>query len=158
MMTIASGSSVALLLFLLSGVKDVDGWEKAKWGMSEQEVRTAFAPDIKGATDLELDDVTVDHLHFSARFWIDAKSKQLTGVRLTNIDKGISTSTFAALEKALVQQYGPPTERTNGARLITVWDFPSSVIEMHYGESPLIGHYLLLNYSQAAKPGRGTSQ
>lgn len=119
--------------------------------MSEQEIKLAFAPDIEAAPYLGLDDVEVGNLHFSVRFRIDAESKKLVGVRLANIDKSISTSSFSALEKALVQKYGPPAERSNGARLVTVWEFPSSVIEMHYGESPLIGHYLLLNYNKATK-------
>jgi hypothetical protein len=161
-MTITSGSTIALFFLLFSAVgggqstapKDVDGWTKAKWGMSEQEIRLAFAPDIKTVPYLGLDDVKVDNLHFAVKFWIGAESNKLIGVRLTNIDKEISTSSFVALEKALVQKYGPPTRRSNGARLITVWEFPSSVIEMHYGESPLIGHYLLLNYNKTTKQGR----
>ena len=158
-MTIASGSAM-VLFFLLVGAagggqsavpQDVDGWTKAKWGMSEQEIGLAFAPDIKTVPYLGLDDVKVDNLHFAVRFWIDPGSKKLIRVRLTNIDKKISASSFSAIEKALAQQYGPPTRRANGARLVSAWEFPSSVIEMHYGESPLIGRYLVLSYSQAAK-------
>jgi hypothetical protein len=160
-MIITYGRNLVLFLLLFGAVgdgqamiaKDVDGWTKAKWGMSEQEIRLTFAPDIRTVPYLGLDDVTLDSLHFSVRFWLDAKSNQLTGVRLTNIDKNLSTSSFSALEKALVKEYGPPTQRANGARLITVWEFPSSIIVMHYGESPLIGHYLLINYNKTTKQG-----
>jgi hypothetical protein len=160
-MTITSARTIVLFFLLFSVVgggqsaapKDVDGWTKAKWGMSEQEIRLVFAPDIKATPYLELDDVKFENLHFSVRFWIDAGSSKLIGVRLTNLDRSISTSSFVALEKALVQKYGPPAHRPNGARLVTVWEVPRSVIEMHYGESPLIGHYLLLNYNKATKRG-----
>jgi hypothetical protein len=158
-----------VLCFLLSSLipgaqpvhsKDFDGWSKAKWGMSDEEIQAAFAPDVKRlpkrikyderSFDLVLNDFKAGQINFTVRFLMDEQSDRLAGVSLKSEDSTLSADLFWALEKDLIQNYGLPSHRSKGVRLLTGWKFPSSSIEMLYVESPLAGRLIYLNYNSTA--------
>lgn len=150
--------AMILLPFQISAQpKDVKGWSKARWGMTEKEIENAFKAEIKRRSDpiidkqdgiyvnLEIHDLTFENAKFSARFVMDDKTDQLTEVVLS--PKGTHFGMlFGILERKLVAKYGPVTYKDrddidmqkigkNGFghdEISRLWRFPSTTVTLKY--------------------------
>ena len=137
--------------------KDVKGWNKARWGMSEREIENAFKGKVEQLREpiidkqegiyvkQEINDLTFANTKFTVSFVMDDKANELREVVLT--PKGSHFRVlFGILEKKLVTKYGPVTHRDkedidmqklgkNGYgqdQISRVWRFPSTLITLEY--------------------------
>ena len=121
--------------------KDVDGWQGAKWGMSEAEVMRAFDGRIKllpqsastPILEMTLPDLVLEDLKCEVRFRLDADKK----LAIVTLDVKQFSSTpavaFSQLDRLLTEKYGvPATVKDKAERWLVnrerTWIFPSSTI------------------------------
>ena len=155
---ILSMFAVLVLPFQISAQpKDIKGWNKARWGMSEREIENAFKGKVEQLREpiidkqegiyvkQEINDLTFANTKFTVSFVMDDKANELREVVLT--PKGSHFRVlFGILEKKLVTKYGPVTHRDkedidmqklgkNGYgqdQISRVWRFPSTLITLEY--------------------------
>jgi hypothetical protein len=150
--------AVTLLPLQISArAKDVEGWDKARWGMTEKEIQMAFKGKVEKRQEpiidkqegiyvsQEINDLTFANTKFTASFVMDEKTDQLREVVLTPEGSHFRVL-FELLEKKLVTKYGPVTFRDkedvdmenlgkNGYgqdQISRVWRFPSTLITLEY--------------------------
>ena len=150
---------VLMLMFLLiyagganaaQKPSDVYGWDKLKWGMTGEEIKSAYGKDIKvhkaredaneGVfSNLELTGITIGGEPFRASLWMDKATKKLS--KIVFVPKGETegyawAQTFIKVEEDLVSKYGDPdkeeTSNDPGTSAERKWEFPSTVIELSY--------------------------
>lgn len=129
---------------------DVYGWDKLKWGMTGEEIKSAFGKDIKVHkaredekeglySDLELTSATIGGEPFRASLWMDSSTKKLA--KMVFVPKGEPegyawAETFIKVEEDLASKYGDPDEEETsndpGTSAERKWVFPSTVIELSY--------------------------
>ena len=118
--------------------QDIDGWNKVKWGMTEEEIMNVYGVQVRKSntqpgetfySNLELDNLSITNNPFRVTFFMDNKTKKLVFVRLTpNRDKysygdlqeklpninplllelAKTRAIFDDLEKELIGKYGKP--------------------------------------------------
>ena len=137
--------------------EDVKGWNKARWGMTERDIETAFKGKVERRREpiidkqegiyvsQEINDLTFANTKFTVSFVMDDKTNQLREVVLT--PKGSHFRVlFEILETKLITKYGPVTYRDkeevdmqklgkNGYgqdQISRVWRFPSTLITLEY--------------------------
>jgi hypothetical protein len=137
---------LALILFVRpslaadNDVRNIAGYGKTMWGMSEDEVLTAEAPRAerleKPSTMVNGDIVSIavkgvetEGIQFTAYFIFDSQNRKLINVSLQSAaDIGSSVgSTLARIEKLLTDKYGQPDEK-DGENLL--WKLPKTTIEL----------------------------
>lgn len=128
--------------------KDINGWGKAKWGMTMGEVLKAYkgqakpvyhSSDDNSETDVEIKELTIEYIKFHVGFVFNDPGKKLTKVYVRAIDKP-DKSDFLTMERALTEKYGKPSsssenyspENTTRVELIRVWSFKSTKIELTF--------------------------
>jgi hypothetical protein len=144
-----SGMRITLQLWAISALaialpgqekpKDVDGWDKIKWGMTLEEARDAYgvtAPfwENERWTSLVLDPVKIGDMEMSGG--ADAKhgTHKVSQVGFSlGFDKPGYAGGFDTLKTLLIQKYGPPVseEKTTGYGhwvKRALWTFPSTSI------------------------------
>lgn len=105
--------------------KDVEGWNKTQWGMTENEVLNVIEGKAiviakpykyQGLSDewdayspLVLDEIEIDKDKFTVDFIFDNKNKKLIKVIVSIKDKRPSELQFSSLEKMLTEEYGSPS-------------------------------------------------
>ncbi len=113
--------------------KDVDGWNKIKWGMTLGEAKATLESNSVTVGDVKLS------VHLSAartdpdRY--NAVTKPIAEVELSNLIA--SASDYATIKTPLIQKYGKPTTEDtvpDGAATESrsVWIFPSTVITLTF--------------------------
>lgn len=156
-----------LLILLISSLAlgaykkpaDVYGWDKLKWGMTEEEVRSVYGDKIKihkpkqdekeGVySGMELTGVEIGGGEFRASLWMDSGTEKLRKIVFVPAGKpdGYNRAeTFIGLEEGLADRYGDPdveeTSNDPGTSAERKWVFPSTVIELSYlriGDSELL--------------------
>jgi hypothetical protein len=128
---------------------DLAGWRQARWGMSEAELKAAFAKElVTPAAALEFDDLVVREIiprvsvsgrPFVVYFQLDAKSLRLEQVLLTYRGKRPTHGDYAAIAKELVDQLGPSETVTDrfyqsvpGFRIDRRWRRPTTTVALHF--------------------------
>jgi hypothetical protein len=150
--------------------KDVDGWDKVKWGMTLAEARSAY--DVKTQPEgsdnwtlLTLNPVKIADIQMGVQVAARHGSEKITSVRLWSYF-GLPSSApsagpqdFDALRGMLIQKYGPPAseeaKRGENFRLVktVLWTFPSTSILMTLEQSaslPNLGN-ITLDYTATGK-------
>jgi hypothetical protein len=150
--------AVTLLPFQIwAQPQDVEGWNKARWGMTGREIENAFKGKVKRMSEPiidkqegiyvnhEIHDLTFANTKFTVSFVMDDKTDQLAEVVLT--PKGSHFKVlFGLLESKLVTKYGPVTYQDkddidmqtlgkNGYgqdQITRRWRFPSTLITLEY--------------------------
>lgn len=130
--------------------EDVYGWDKLKWGMTGEEVRSVYGDKIKiheprqdekeGVySDMELTDVEIGGGEFRASLWMDSDTKKLRKIAFVPAEKpeGYNwAEAFIGLEEDLADKYGDPdveeTSNDPGTSADRKWVFPSTTIELSY--------------------------
>jgi len=124
---------------------DVIGWNKSKWGMTEQEIIEAFNGQVQKVEltntkyNLEIDNFNLVDKQFRVIFVIDENSNLLKSVIIkpnSNLDWSQKYTAFTRLEEDLNKKYGEPfnikTEIKNGPYAEREWILPSTVITLKY--------------------------
>ena len=146
MKTISIALQLALLLFVRCSLaadddpRQIAGYGKAVWGMSEDEVLAAEAPRAErlekpstmvngDIVSIVLKGVETEGIQFSVYFIFDSQNRKLINVSLQSAaDIGASVgNTLARIEKLLTEKYGQPDEK-NGENLL--WKLPKTTIEL----------------------------
>lgn len=162
---------VSLLLLLcavaLAQDKPVDpgGWTKAKWGMTEAQIKEAF-PEAKniivfGSPMLGIEHYQIAALKYRVTFYFDKKESKagLMRVALQSEDPVNLMGTYASVAKdalldALRDRYGEPTstgnERTStGLTHEWKWLLPQTSIDLSYAESNEMKYrFTILQYNK----------
>jgi hypothetical protein len=165
--------ALIVLAVALSGQtrpKDVDGWDRIKWGMTIAQARSAYAvesqPESKDNwTLLDLKPVKVGAIDMGVQLGARQGSQKISLVRLWSFF-GLPSSPplagaqdFDTLKTALIQKYGPPDneeeKRGENFRLLktVLWTFPSTSILLRLEQSsslPNLGN-IFLEYGQVEK-------
>jgi hypothetical protein len=105
--------------------KDVEGWNKARWGMTENEVLKVFEGKAtaiekpvkcKGLSNqwdayalVVLDEIEIDKDKYTVKFVFDGNDKKLIAVIVSTKDERPSESQFLSLEQMLTEKYGSPS-------------------------------------------------
>src|SRR5579862_5841772 len=125
--------------------KDVDGWDKIKWGMTMAEARAAYGISAQPErqddwTLLKLNPVQVSGVEMSVQVGARIPGEKISLVRmwsyfgLPTAPSSARPQDFDTLRAALIQKYGPPAseelKRGENFRLLKAvhWTFPSTAI------------------------------
>jgi hypothetical protein len=135
-------------------VIDPGGWTKAKWGMKEAQVRTAF-PAAKliidhGDSLLGLEHYEIGPIKYRVTFYFDKKGGGLNGVALQAENGDAVQVVYAgaaksALLDALRDKYGEPTSAhaeppsPTGVMRKWQWLMPQTGITLSYMDAPEYG-------------------
>lgn len=146
MRTISIALQPALILFVRSTLaadddpRNIAGYDKTVWGMSEDEVLAAEAPRAErlekpsrrvngDIVSIVIRELETEGIQFSAYFIFDSQNRKLIAVGLQSaVDIGASVgSTLSRIEKLLTEKYGQPGEK-NGENVF--WKLPKTTIEL----------------------------
>lgn len=162
--------ALAVALFGQTRPKDVDGWDKIKWGMTIAQARSAYAvesqPESKDNwTMLDLKPVKVGAIEMGVQVGARLGDQKIGLVRLWSFF-GLPSSAplagpqdFDTLKTLLIQKYGAPDneeeKRGENFRLLktVLWKFPSTSIALALEQSsslPNLGN-IFLEYGQVEK-------
>ncbi|MSN27448.1 MAG: hypothetical protein GJV46_16510 [Geobacter sp.] len=118
--------ALTVLLFVVSAQADdainINGYGKAIWGMSEDEVLKAEqgrvikfdkpAKYLNSTAPIGIDEINVGTDKFKVYYLFDDKSRKLEQVNLAGLEENnelINARTFTTILKLLTEKYGPPT-------------------------------------------------
>jgi hypothetical protein len=151
------GAFIALAFALLGQVppKDVDGYDKIKWGMTIAEVRSAY--DVTAPVQnrsLPLPPVKINNIEMRAYASTNEGTERISKVALLwgFNDAGFSGPYgFSTIKALLIQKYGPPineeTKIQYGDQTKTaLWTFPSTTILLTFRPA-----YINLEYTETDK-------
>jgi hypothetical protein len=148
--------SLIIALCVISGVfgqpkdpKDIEGWSKSRWGMTEEEILKAFKGKAVRLKEKEtyhgayatigINDLEIDGHKYQVRFLMDNIKETLQQVNIKLKDNELSAARriFRELEVMLVEKHGPPSLKTAQKQkdfscMITTWNFPTTVIKLLY--------------------------
>jgi hypothetical protein len=138
---------IALPLQTLAQPKDVEGWNKARWGMTEEQILSTFEGQVERFTKTEtyqevyvnlwIRNLDIGGEQYEVRFHMDKKTNQLVKVVIKPKDKKGSIVLFKSLEQMLMEKYGPPSYKDdsyNPEKFTCAWNFPTTTIELLYIE------------------------
>jgi len=172
MFAVRLGALIALSVALSAQpkTKDVDGWDKIKWGMTIAQARFAYAveaqPESKDNwTLLDLKPVKIGAIEMGVQVGARQGSQKISLVRMWSFF-GLPSSAplagpqdFDTLKTMLIQKYGPPAneevKRGENFRLLksVLWTFPSTSIVLRLEQSsslPNLGN-IFLEYAEVDK-------
>jgi hypothetical protein len=145
----------------LAQIQDVDGWDRARWGMSEDELIKAFEGQIvklpetsrnnRMYSDLGIDDLEIRGSRYQIRFYMDNRTNVLIQVSIAPKQGTASVALFKSLEHMLVEEYGNPSYKDNEKgkkmeRHRREWSFRRTVIELVYLDTRIGAPFLVLVY------------
>jgi hypothetical protein len=163
-------AALAVVLYGQAKPKDIDGWDKIKWGMTLADARSVYGVDSKPESSdswtlLNLNPVKVGDIEMGVQAGARHGGEKIVLVRLSSFF-GLPSSAplagpqdFDTLETTLIQKYGHPAneEETRGenSHLIktVLWTFPSTSILLTLEQSaslPNLGN-IYLDYSATDK-------
>jgi hypothetical protein len=154
-----------------AGEEQLDGWRKAKWGMTDAQLLAEF-PEAKklvkpekivkgGVARVGIDEVKLMEKPFSVRFIMDPNEDRLVSVslRLAKTEK-YPDLVFNHLDQGLVEKYGQPTfirnEKTKtGLHNERSWKRGKTRITLLHGEVYGIGFSTMALVYEELKPDKG---
>jgi hypothetical protein len=148
---------VALILFVSSLLladepRNIAGYDKTVWGMSEDEVLNAESPQaerldkpVKTANgdigSITIKEIEIASTKFRVLFIFDYESRKLRQVTLESVKDISPARTFSSIEKLLTEKYGPPTykqeDKYKQENKNVSWKLTKTVIELLYVNIPL---------------------
>ena len=157
---------ISLPRLALARLQDVDGWDKARWGMAEDELIKAFEGQIaklpetstsrndRMYSDLGIDDLEIRGNKYQIRFYMDNRTNGLIQVSIAPKQGTASVDLFKSLERMLVEEYGAPGYKDNEKskkmeRYRREWSFRRTVIELVYLDAGIGAPFLVLVYHQS---------
>lgn len=156
--------------------EDVQGWNKAKWGMTEKDIMNAFPGQITkqelektpdGCETLKIDNIKIVDQDFAVHFRMDCDKNILKSILILPQLKGEPTPyqnmlvfrLYDQLKLELIKKYGEPqlseSDLITKIRTKKTWVLPSTeiILEINYQEIDLIEEidFLSLKYKQREK-------
>jgi len=139
--------SLICMITILGQQKDVNGWQEAKWGMTEDEVLEAF----KGEA-IRLDKIVAYQASYASigiinydisgdkylvHFIFDENKKNLQRIAITPEATTILDFHFRRLEQLLTEKYGIPYFKNTvtamgGDKSVVAWNLESTIIELNF--------------------------
>ena len=120
--------------------KDIDGWLKAKWGMTDKELLQALkdegARPAERSYGLSCDPAVtvpvyqfvnasrVARAKFSVEFYVDQFTRRLCEITI----RPYRSVRFDDVRSMLVQMYGPPSSEADEFNRTVYWRFPSTTV------------------------------
>jgi hypothetical protein len=164
-------AGLAIILCGQTQPKDVDGWDKIKWGMTIAEARSVYSIEKQPESNedwtlLTLNPVKIGSVEMGVQVGARHGSEKITSVRLWSYF-GLPSSPpkagsgdFDTLRTLLIEKYGDPTkeetQRGENFRLLktVLWTLPSTSIQMTLEQSAAIPNVgtILVDYSAADQP------
>jgi hypothetical protein len=158
----------SVALFGQAPPKDVNGWDKIKWGMTVAQARTLYGAQVQESngdgtsTDyterLVIPSLAIGDAKMKVSISIDTKSKLIKEVSFAPADQSITRDVaYAHLKDLLTQKYGRPIseEKEPGEETVSssaMWTFPSTVIRLYLIEAKRIAFSILgLSYTATDK-------
>lgn len=128
---------------------DVEGWQSARWGMTQDELVSAVPAEItvlpgrweygRSYADHAVMDAQVGGLAFDAFFQMNKKTDRLEQVLLERRRAGATPAAFGELLAALTDEYGQPSETCRQAkqggepqRHELIWRFPTTTVHASF--------------------------
>ena len=140
-------------------IKDVQGWDKVKWGMSVAEVRAAYgsraseplAGSVKNdkllISDIHIGEITASADIYTATNSDKVVSAEIAATGWSGITGSGRQSIFGMLKPLLIQKYGTPRceDRVpdfDGGFIDStlLWVFPSTSVKLRWSEDTSPGH------------------
>lgn len=135
--------TIVLSAVILSAVS-VDGWDKTRWGMSVDEVKSLYSDSGIRESDrndqiLVIESIRLNDKNYSVTF--SFKTGMLTGVSI--VMKEAMACDYNDAVYSLSRKYG---KTANSDKMTTVWLFPKTVITCKYSDYAGKG-MLIITYS-----------
>lgn len=124
-------------------IKNMKGWYKAQWGMTESEILETFKGQAvrlskprdhgKYVATVEIPKIETADMTLSVSFLMHKDSLKLARVQLQPINLGPGwIAHFSHLEEVLTKKYGPPLYKDEKERnsYMVIWQFPDTSIEL----------------------------
>lgn len=117
---------------------DIVGWDQARWGMTEDEVRHAFGeraehhePVSYAAwySTIQVAGVYFGEVEYAADMLFGKGNRQLSGINIRPVDASKIADgdlEFSRISKVLELKYGPPTKSDTTS---SIWSFPSTTVK-----------------------------
>lgn len=138
---------LSFIFFMVASAqpKDIPGFMKTKWGMTDEEILNAMkdeAVKLKSKklfrtsySNIGLKEVTIDSNKFIGYFLMNEDTKTLSQVNLNIVYQHLEDpfETYESLKRYLINEYGQPTKERSEMRGAShnkalLWIFPSTVI------------------------------
>ena len=142
---------------LAQSARDINGWNGARWGMTESELTAVFKDQIikterqyidnnRLYRELEISKYAINGTDFKVLFEMGSNDNKLKSVRLI-LSPAIAAQ-FSEFEQLLTAKYGPPSQTDESAsrregRKNSSWLLPLTKIELLYLIVP--GYFYVLN-------------
>jgi hypothetical protein len=151
---------------VLGQTKEINGWSHARWGMTQQQVLSAFPGEAKilkgdwlnrqfgprGLAQVGINRGDIGGIPVRVLFFFDGAGK-LDGIRFVANSASPSDDQFTRMEDALAGEYGAPTLR--GAKgkssFLSAWVFPNSVSQLVYVPTIMLNVAIDKRTKQTAK-------
>ncbi len=140
-------------LSVLARPKDVEGWNKARWGMTEAQIESTFEGRVEKFPQSEkyeawyvnlwIRSLDIGGNQYELLFQMDEKTRQLKGILISpKGEEGTFLRKFKSLEQLLLGKYGSPSYKENvdhgfGPNFVRSWIFPTTTIRLYYYKSNL---------------------
>jgi hypothetical protein len=132
------------LSYASAAVNDIDGWEKAKWGMSESEVDGLYGKETT---------VEIENIKFKVSFHFEAG--KLSKVFLSPVGSNFNrTSLHKKIRNDFIKKYGNIQDDNDIAAdimLTTTWNMPSTIIDII---SMSVNNKLFIMYKENESRGK----
>ena len=162
-------AALAVVLYGQPKPKDVEGWDKIKWGMTIADARAAYGIDAQPEskdnwTLLQLHPVKMGNVELGVQLGARTDSGKITSIRLWSFfgaptsAPNASPQDFDTLRTFLIQKYGHPaneevTRGDNNHLVKTVrWKFPSTSIVMTLEQSAILPNVGTIYIEYTANP------
>lgn len=155
-------SALAFALVSATPSRDIVGWGKARWGMTDAEVSAAMGTQIERLSSpvsfkraqskrvysrmrLQIPQVEIGEVLLKVRFGFDDGGR-LNAISVDPENENVGTA--YRLENLLVERYGPPAVADLGKdKRHVVWVSPNGVIDLLYLELGVGDSHLSVTYS-----------
>ena len=144
--------------------KDVKGWSKTHWGMTNDEILDLFkgqALQVKKEirhndqtySTIRINNFDINGTDFEVLFYMGIKDDKLQKVLLRH--KNAIESMFGSFEQLLTEKFGPPSHTDFSRSQVSrrdfkrdaTWIFPSTKIELIFMTMYPVANYLVIWYS-----------
>jgi hypothetical protein len=138
--------------------RNIAGYDRTVWGMSEDEVLNAESPlaekldkpvktaagDIRSIT---IKEIKIASTEFRVMFIFDSKNRKLKQVTLEGLSDISPARTFSSIEKLLTEKYGAATYRQEGRNVS--WKLPKTLIQLVFVNIPSVWTQVFVTYQPA---------
>jgi hypothetical protein len=124
--------------------QDINGWQNARWGMTEEELTRTFGSSLTKSpqrekqqgkySDYAVRNYVIGDINFIVSFFMSDLTNKLIEIRMTkqwNPNKPANENEFNNLASLLMNKYGQYSRETNdGHKKNIEWSFPSTSIKL----------------------------